>query len=262
MRIGILTAMQEELQDLKAAMTGVEQVQVGNKTIYCGQLFRSDVILSLSGVGKVNAALSVGLLKAKYDVDIIIMTGLAGSASTGIHVGDIVVSSAFIQHDVDSRPNFPRFVVPFTSQAILAIDTRLNDMAVNASKSLAQHITDKIKLEVLKEFAITSPVIHSGLIGTGDKFIADTQILDELTQAIKKEFKSDLLCVEMEGAAVAQSCQELNIPCVVIRIISDCPYLQESVKNYHRFKQLIAAPYCHVVLENLLPSLAKYFHNL
>jgi len=258
MRVGILVAMQEEIRDLLTSMRSVEQAKVGQKIIYTGKLYDSEVALCLCGVGKVNAAMSVGVLKAKHDVDAIVMTGLAGSASPKVRVGDIVISTEFIQHDVDSRPNFSRFVVPFTKGAILTADPMLSRLATDAGEHLADTITTKMDAALLAEFGIEKPAVHCGLIGTGDKFVADTAVLNELNAAIQADFGRPLLCVEMEGAAVAQSCVELGIACVAVRVISDCPYLEESVTDYHRFKQKIAAPYCDLVLADLLPAIESH----
>ncbi|MCW5588881.1 MAG: 5'-methylthioadenosine/adenosylhomocysteine nucleosidase [Legionellales bacterium] len=255
MRIGLLVAMQEEIQDLIPCMQEVSQSSIGRKTTYIGKLYGTEVVLCLCGVGKVNAAMTAGILKTKYNVDIIILTGLAGSTSTKIHVGDIVISTQFIQHDVDARPNFPRFVIPFSHEAIISVDPLLSSLAVKASKQLVNNLSRKIDISQLTEFGIEKPVVHCGLIGTGDKFIVDTSVLDELIATINTEFNASLLCVEMESAAVAQSCAELGIPCIAVRVISDCPYLHESITHYHRFKQKIAAPYCNSILAEFLPLL-------
>ncbi|WP_127531484.1 5'-methylthioadenosine/adenosylhomocysteine nucleosidase [Paenibacillus kobensis] len=195
--IGIIGAMVEEIEllhqhvDVKA-----ESVKAGI-TYYEGLLYGKKVIYCKSGVGKVNAAVCTQLL-AGMDVDCILFTGVAGAVDPVLQIGDIVVSSSCVQHDMDVTPlGFVRGQIPFQDNWDFQADPILVKLAQDAAEEL---------------FPGRNRV---GKVLSGDQFIASRESVNQLYEELGGA------CTEMEGASVAQVCDMNRIPFVVIRSMSD-----------------------------------------
>ena len=187
MKIGIIAAMEQELVLLVEQLENkVEEIVLGN-IYYTGRLGKHDVVLVQSGVGKVMSAMSVAVLADHFEVDALINTGSAGAVAPELKIGDVVVASRLVYHDVDltafgyDYESDPSFVETFE--------------------------------KVLAQASIDSKI---GLIATGDSFIAGQDKID----AIKGHFP-EVLAVEMEGAAIAQAAQSVKKPFIVVRAMSD-----------------------------------------
>ncbi|MTB64881.1 5'-methylthioadenosine/adenosylhomocysteine nucleosidase [Streptococcus sp. zg-86] len=197
MKFGIIAAMPEELKTLVEALEcGDEQIVLG-RTYYTGRLGNHEVVLLQSGVGKVMSAMSVAILAQQFQVDVIVNTGSAGAVADGIEIGDVVVADQLAYHDVD-----------LTAFGYEYGQMSAQPLYFEADKALLAQMK-----EILAQQAITA---HSGLIATGDSFIAG----QDKIATIKAHF-SDVLAVEMEGAAIAQAAHSIGLPFLVIRAMSD-----------------------------------------
>jgi adenosylhomocysteine nucleosidase len=208
-----------------------------------GQLWGNDAVCVLSRIGKVAAAMTATTLVEKFGVTHILFTGVAGAGDLGIAVGDIVVADHLVQHDMDAHPLFPRYEVPLTGLAHFPADHQMGLQLHAAALHFLGHEFDKvIAPEDRQAFALDGPRIHRGLVASGDQFINDGHRINALQTALP-----GLLAVEMEGAAVAQVCFELGIPCAILRTISDNAN-ENAATDFMRFVQSVAARYAfHIV---------------
>jgi adenosylhomocysteine nucleosidase len=214
-------------------------------------LWGIDAVCVLSRLGKVAAAMTAAILVDKFEVTHIVFTGVAGSADTNVHIGDLVIGQMLVQHDMDVRPLFPRFQVPLTGQSHFSANLQLSDALGDASSDFLEFdFAHRVSAAALKEFGLSQPQLHRGLIGSGDQFISDGLRLARL-----KELLPPLLAVEMEGAAVAQVCHELGIPFAVIRTISDHADAEAAV-DFMRFVEAIASTYAFCIVKRLCQRLA------
>lgn len=193
--------MAEELEHLLEALKNGETVQRGAFTLHGGTLEGRAVLIAQCGVGKVNAAALAQVLVLEGATQVI-FTGVAGAVASGLQVGDIVVSTDAVQHDVDVRAlGYLRGEVPGEGLA-WAADERLQQVALAAAGALGEVSAGEVK-------------VVSGRVLSGDQFIADRAKVTELQDAFGGA------CAEMEGAAVAQICSRAGVPFVIIRSLSD-----------------------------------------
>ena len=212
--IGIIGAMESEVESIFANMTSKEKININNLTFYKGLLFNKDVVVVKCGIGKVNAALCTQLLILTFKVDKIINTGIAGATGKGLTIYDFVVSSQAVYHDFDtSFFGYKLGQVPGMEE-IFKADEDLQKLALQAFE----------KSELAKNHKI-----QNGLIASGDQFISG----GERKSFIINNFHP--LCVEMEGCAIAHTCFANNIPFVIIRCMSDCAD-DSAVETYEESK--------------------------
>lgn len=191
MKIGIIGAMESEIEIFKKKLEKMQQTEVLGKIYYEGKLKGKKVVLTQSGIGKVHAALATQTIISRFGVTHMINSGVAGAISEELIPGDIVVSIDLVYHDVDVTGfGYPPGQVPGTYSTFFKADKGLIEL-------------------------INNDDIYKGRIATGDQFISDL----EKKAWIRKTFNP--LCVEMEGAAIAHVCILSKIPFVVIRAISD-----------------------------------------
>ena len=201
--IGILGAMKEEVAGLLQCMELVREVHLGMRTFYCGTLMNREIVLVTSRIGKVAAASTVAALIHQFQVSEVIFTGVAGSLRPEVKVGDIVLAKRLLQHDMDASPLMPRFEIPLLDITwFLTADQQMQqaEEALRGVINDADHhrlLTD----EVLQRFRITQPSFWIGDVISGDQFVSSHAQKNELQQ-----LHPTALCVEMEGAAVAQIC--------------------------------------------------------
>ncbi|CAC6529338.1 5'-methylthioadenosine nucleosidase [Staphylococcus aureus] len=195
--IGIIGAMEEEVTILKNKLTQLSEISVAHVKFYTGILKDREVVITQSGIGKVNAAISTTLLINKFKPDAIINTGSAGALDESLNVGDVLISDDVKYHDADATAfgyeygQIPQMPVAFQS-----------------SKPLIEKVS-----QVVQQQQLTAKV---GLIVSGDSFIGSV----EQRQKIKKAFPN-AMAVEMEATAIAQTCYQFNVPFVVVRAVSD-----------------------------------------
>lgn len=212
MKIGIIGAMEPEVAILKAAIENTQITERGSFTFYQGQLAGQDVILVQSGIGKVASALATTLMIELFAPDCIINTGSAGGFEQSLNVGDVVISSEVRHHDVDVTAfGYEMGQVPQMPPAFIAHKT----LVESAEKAIAS-MSKGIKTMV-------------GQICTGDSFMCDPVRIGKT-----REQFPNMLAVEMEGAAIAQVCHQLDTPFVVIRSLSDIAGKEspESFESY------------------------------
>jgi len=206
-RTGIIAAMESELRDLSAFLDHERTESITGRDIHYGNLEGQPVALLLCGCGKVNAALSATLLSGHARVGRILVTGLSGGLAAGLNPGDIVIATSFLQHDMDARPLFPLYEIPFEGFSVIEADPALRQLLAGATKQM---------LATKRPKGLEKSKISEGLVVSGDQFVsgieARTRILSHLTSA---------LCVDMESAAIAQVCRAAGLPLGVLRVISD-----------------------------------------
>ena len=197
--IGIIGAMEEEVAALKEKME-IKRVLKKASMEFCeGTLQGKPVVVVRSGIGKVNAGLCTQILADVFEVKKVINTGIAGSLDARIDIGDIVISTEALQHDMDATQfGYPMGQIPRMETLAFPADEEMAKIA----KEACEAVNPEIK-------------VFSGRVVTGDQFIANKEVKDR----IKTNF--DGLCTEMEGAAIAQAAWLNEIPFVIIRAISD-----------------------------------------
>lgn len=196
--IGIIGAMDEEVELLLAGMNGSETVEKAGVRYHKGTFHGKNVIVCKSGVGKVNAAVTTQILIGFFGVSKVLFTGVAGAVHPELNIGDIVISSECLQHDMDvTALGFERGVIPYQEVSVFQADKALVALAEKACSALGE-----VNFRV-------------GRVLSGDQFIASVEQVSWFYEHLQGA------CVEMEGAAVAQVCYMNGVPFVVIRSMSD-----------------------------------------
>jgi len=245
-RIAIVSAMHQELRALLPALDKRQQVRFAGRDFQLGQMEGQPVVMVLSGIGKVAAATTAALLLNEMDVQRIIFTGAAGGLGTGVRVGDVVIARELLQHDMDASPLFPRYEVPLTGRSRFATDPDLSDSLAAAALHCLNHAAERIGEAHLADFGIDSPLLHEGLVISGDRFVATAAESDALRQSLP-----DALAVEMEGAALAQVCADFGRPFAVIRTVSDRADDSAHV-DFNRFIAEVASVYTREIIATWL----------
>lgn len=207
--ISIIFAMQEELIELKKYLHINNEKKIYDLIFYEATLNNQNIILTESGIGKTNAARTTQILIDYYKPEAIFNIGVAGGIAKNLKVGDIIISTSLVQHDFDITAfNHPKGYIPNIGNNI-PIDNRL----LNTTKTILD--TNNISYK-------------EGLIASGDIFCTK----ESMATKINTQFNA--LCVEMEGASIAQTAYLSKTPCLVIRSISDCPDNNNKV-TYEEF---------------------------
>ena len=197
--IGIIGAMEEEVVKLKELMEVENVVEKAAMTFVKGTLCGKEVVVVRSGIGKVNAAVCAQILVDTFGADTLINTGVAGSLDAAIDIGDIVISTDAVQHDMDvSALGDPVGQVPRMDTFAFPADEKLVEAAVLANKEANPEI---------KTF--------TGRVVSGDQFISSNEVKERLISVFGGK------CAEMEGAAIAHVAYLNKVSCVIIRAISD-----------------------------------------
>lgn len=243
MKLGIISALQEEQQGLVEALEGPAKLMHGMREYTGGRIGGVEAVCVLSRIGKVAAATTATMLVERFGVTHILFTGVAGAGDAGVRVGDIVVADTLVQYDMDASPLFPRFEVPLTGLSHFGSDLHLsNRLAGSAAAFLDQAFELAIAPEERRAFGLVRPRLHRGLIASGDQFIRSAAHIHSLNASLP-----GLLAVEMEGAAVAQVCFEMGVPFAIMRTISDNAN-ESAATDFMRFVKSIAAAYAfHIV---------------
>lgn len=217
----ILSAMQEELNAVLALATDVQQQQHHDLTVYQARINNQPVVLSLSHIGKVNAAVTAALLMAEYQPCQIINTGSAAGLSNALQVGDVVIADKLAYHDVD--------VTAF-------------DYVIGQVPRMPAFYEAKL-IDVLDHtFSFT---MHRGLLLSGDSFIASFAKTDD----IRRHFP-EALALDMESTAIAQTAYRLQVPFIIIRAISD--FADDAAALPHEEYLAIASKHCADVVSALI----------
>ena len=203
--IGIIGAMDKEVDDLKAVMSGLgeeSQPKVekhAGMEFWTGTLSGHEVVLVRSGIGKVNAAVAAEALAAIFKVRAIINTGIAGSLDADIDIGDIVLSTDALEHDMNVKGlGYERGIIPDQEESIYVADEKLRSVA----KAACEKVCPDVK-------------VFEGRVVSGDIFVSEKDMKDKMIASFSG------MCTEMEGAAIAHTAWLNQIPYLIIRSISD-----------------------------------------
>ncbi len=228
-KIGIIGAMELEVEALKSKMTIERTVERASMEFQEGTLNGTAVVIVRSGIGKVNAALCTQILCDVFEVTHIINTGVAGSLKNEIDIGDIVVSTDTLHHDVDVRVfGYPLGEVPQVGRLAFPADEHLVQLAVSSCKEVNPDIR-----------------AYQGRIVSGDQFISDKKVKEHIIENFQG------FCVEMEGASIAHAAYLNHVPFVVIRAISD--KADESAETAYPVFEKAAAAHSAALVEHMLP---------
>jgi len=222
--IGIIGAMEEEILLIKNHINNLVEEEIASIKFYFGEIDNKKVVLTQSGIGKVNSAVTATLLIEKFNVSGIVFTGVAGGVNSDLNIGDIVVSTDLVQHDFDLT-SFGRKMGEIPN---------IKSLSIFADKNLIEIANSSIS-EIGLNFV-------NGRIISGDQFINSKEKIKELRDV----FNAD--AVEMEGASVAQVCYLFNTPFVVIRSISDKADDNSHV-DFNEFVKIAADNSAKIVLK-------------
>ncbi len=214
MLLGIMGAMPEEMEKIISAINDKEIVESGSRIYYHGKLYGQEVVAVFSRWGKVAASTTATDMILNFKVERIVFTGVAGAISPELNVGDIVIGHRLFQHDMDARPLMRRFEIPLTGKISYETPQQNVDTMAQAVHNFLK--SNKEFRQMLSGQNITNPKMRTGDIASGDLFISNTG----MKHALIKNLPS-VLCAEMEGAAVAQVCDDYGVPLTVVRVISD-----------------------------------------
>ncbi len=240
--IAIVGAMQQELAGLKQALQNTHTIKLGSRQVTSGTWHGQPVVLALSHIGKVAAATTATALIERFDVTALVFTGVAGGLGEGVNVGDMVVATEFLQHDMDASPLFPAYEVPMYGRAHFPTDLHLTQSLKSAAQDILKNPAQWIDMEVMRELHVHAPKVHAGLVVSGDRFVSTTSECKDLQQRQPKA-----LAVEMEGAAVAQVCLDYGVPFAAGRTISDRADDSATV-DFSRFIHEVASRYTLALL--------------
>jgi adenosylhomocysteine nucleosidase len=224
LRIAIIGAMDQEVELLKSALQEIEQHQYAGYSFFTGLMHGQSVVLLKSGIGKVNAAVSTALLLQIFKPDCVINTGSAGGFDADLDVGDVVISTEVRHHDVDvtvfgyEPGQVPGLPAAFEPDPLLA---QIAEQCIGQMQGMKT---------------------VRGLIGTGDSFM---NCADRVIKT-RKLFPT-MKAVEMEAAAIAQTCHCFNTPFIVIRALSDIAGKESNV-SFDQFLETAAKHSAQMVM--------------
>ncbi len=216
MKIGIIGAMDEEIQEYLNLVKNLKEKKWKIFIFYTGKFHNHEVVIVKSGVGKVFASMICQKLIDDFNVNLVLFTGVGGSLNKSLDIGDIIVGIDSVHHDFNAIPlGFKRGQISYTNYRFFESEKKLVDLALKAN--------------------VKPRKIIKGRILTGDQFF--THADKQKHTYLREELKGD--CIEMEGAAVAQVCHINEIPHLVIRTISDKAD-NSAVVDYNNFKNIVA----------------------
>ena len=224
--IGIIAAMQSEVDALLTYMQSTEELKKDGITFWQGTLQTKDVIVMLSGVGKGNAAMATTILLKNFPITHVLNIGTAGGLCKDENVLDLVISEQVVQHDYDTS-------------------------VLDGKEGIGLYYdSDPCLVDICKNvFTKAQEVIHCGLVASGDQFISE----DEQLQHLLAKFPH-ALCAEMEAGAIAQVCSHFHIPFVVIRSLSDIAYKEKSHLDFCEYVHM-ASKRSAMLCEKIVASL-------
>ncbi len=229
--IGVIAAMEKELSFLRDSMGEFKTQKIGGFEFFTGKIENADTVLLCCDVGKVNAAVGCALLIQQFKPSCVINTGSAGGIKPDLKVGDAIISTGLIYHDVDVTAfNYAPGQIP-RQPRIFPVNENL--------VKLAETAVDELK----KESALPADFNHCrGLIGSGDTFMHEPEKIER----VRKVFP-DIAAIEMEGAAIAHCCHLLSVPVLVIRALSDVAG-KESPVSFNEFLPIASRHSADIVI--------------
>lgn len=209
MKIVILVAMDKELSLLLRLMKSLKELRINDSAYYSGEINGHEILVGKCGIGKVNAALNAYKIINKFEPDLVINSGVAGGVDGSLGVGTVLVADRVAYHDVWCGPG----------------------TEYGAADGFGKFFEcDPKVMEVAGKLFSANPDVKTGLICSGDRFIH----LAQEVKAIKESFP-DAKAVDMESAAISQTCSMNGVPFAVIRVMSDTPGHGENISQYKNF---------------------------
>jgi adenosylhomocysteine nucleosidase len=249
--IGIMGAMPEEIDGVVALLTNPVASSMGKRTYFSGQINGIDTVVVFSRWGKVAAATTATTLIHEFKITELLFTGVAGAISPELKIGDVVLGKRLIQHDMDARPLMKQYEIPLLSKTYFESNETHLDIAKKAILEIFENnsLYAIIETKDLKEFNISQPKLFVGDIASGDQFFSS----NEQKHALNTQLP-DVLCVEMEGAAVAQVCYEYEVPFSIIRTISDVADDQSHI-DFPSFIKKISSKYAAEIIKKIFKQM-------
>ena len=214
MKIGIIIAMDKEFRRISELLDGLDVELDGGRKFVTGTLGENELVLHQCGIGKVNAAIGASEMIRRYNPDLLVSTGCAGGGRTDMEVMDIVASTELAYHDVYCGEAMGKTVYGQVQ-------------GMPARYSSPSDLVEKAKS--------VSPRVHAGLIVTGDWFVDSKEKMREIVSHFP-----EAAAVDMESAAIAQTCHIYGIPFISFRVISDIPLEDTNAAMYHDFWNTVA----------------------
>ena len=214
MKIGIIIAMDKEFRRISELLDGLDVELDGGRKFVTGTLGENELVLHQCGIGKVNAAIGASEMIRRYNPDLLVSTGCAGGGRTDMEVMDIVASTELAYHDVYCGEAMGKTVYGQVQ-------------GMPARYSSPSDLVEKAKS--------VSPRVHAGLIVTGDWFVDSKEKMREIVSHFP-----EAAAVDMESAAIAQTCHIYSIPFISFRVISDIPLKDTNAAMYHDFWNTVA----------------------
>lgn len=220
--IAIIGAMAQEIEILKEQLQHKEEQTIAHIKLYRGQLAEQEVVLLQSGIGKVNAAIATTVVLSTFNISHVINTGSAGGIDIKLAIGDVVIANNCIYHDADATafgyqigqiPQMPEYY---------ACDLQLIEQCKQVMSQFNHHYL-------------------IGQIATGDSFIATNEMKNHI-----KDILPDVLAIDMEATAIAQTCHQFKTPFIITRAISDLAN-HESEMSFDEFLPIAAKHSSQVV---------------
>ncbi|MDB5828088.1 MAG: S-adenosylhomocysteine nucleosidase [Variovorax sp.] len=246
MPTAILSALPEEQHGLREQLDAAQHVRHAGRDFHTGRWHGKPVVLALSRVGKVAAATTATALIERFGVQRIVFTGVAGGLHPDVQVGDTVIGTEFLQHDMDASPLFPRHEVPLYGRSRFAADAALVDLLTMAASAVSTGLFDAA---TRAHFKLDGMRIHKGLLVSGDRFVSAAQEALALQHHLP-----DALAVDMEGAAVAQVCYDYAVPFAAVRNVSDRADDTAHV-DFPAYLSQVAGKQARALVSALLPLL-------
>lgn len=213
--LGIIGAMTVEVDELKKIMSDTLEHTVGDMTFVSGKLYGADAVVTVCGEGKVNAAMCTQAMIMEYAPDLIVNTGVGGGLADGLKIGDVVVASAVVEHDMDMSPlGYPIGFVGGVNRTEMLCDKKTADLLERCTREL-------------------NIPCRRGIVASGDQFISS----DEKKAFLVKTFNASVC--EMEGAAIGHVCIRNGVPFGVLRSVSDSGDDKASM-SFPEFAELAA----------------------
>lgn len=220
--IGIIGAMDIEIEHINAVMEEKEEFTVSGALYTKGTIDGKEVVTAVCGIGKVFAAMCAQTMIVKFGADRIINTGVAGGLTDKTDILDTVVATALVQHDMDTTYfGDPKGMI-----------SGINVVEFDCDKALAEKITANVEGNCVR-----------GIVASGDCFVADNDKKREISETF------NAVACEMEGAAIAQVCYVNKIPFCVLRSISDGANGEEM--SYEKFRVVAAEKAAKVIIKTI-----------
>ncbi len=214
MKIGIIIAMDKEFRRISELLDGIKVEIDGGRKFVTGRLGDNELVLHQCGIGKVNAAIGTSEMIRRYNPDLMVSTGCAGGGRTDMEVMDIVASTELAYHDV------------YCGEA-------MGKTVYGQVQGMPARYTSPS--ELVEKAKSVSPRVHAGLIVTGDWFVDSKEKMREIVGHFP-----EAAAVDMESAAIAQTCHIYGIPFISFRVISDIPLKDTNASQYHDFWNTVA----------------------